>query len=231
MDIKFTNIRYPVSDEFKPQPATRFVPNWYKDSDGFINKVGAPDPGDGTEGVTIKKCMPVFDAITSGYIIPTPFDFYVTRKDGVPYYQWTSSDLEFIQFHPIQQVPNHPESNGYPIPKFLSPWSIETPPGYSCLFVTPFHQDLIYSIFSGVVDTDKYTDSVNFPFVLTDLDFEGVVPAGTPMAQVIPFKRDSWQTKWGTEEDKEKAAKTYHRVQSQFFNVYKNLWRSKKEYL
>ena len=231
MDITFTNIRWPVAEEFKPQPASKFVPEWYKNISSFVDLVGHPDAGDGKQGITIKKCMPVFDAITAGYIIPTPCDFFVTKKDGMPWYQWPSEKMDFIHFHPLHQAPNHPDSNGFPLPKFINPWGIKTPPGYSCLFVTPFHHGSIFSLLPGVVDTDKYTDCVNFPFVLRDLNFEGVVPAGTPMVQVIPFKRDNWKTRWGGTEDKEEAAKIFQRGASQFFNVYKTKWRSKKEYL
>ena len=48
----------------------------------------------------------------------------------------------------------------------------------------PFHS------FSGIVDTDKHPVPVNFPFVVKK-DFEGVIPAGTPIAQFIFLKRDT----------------------------------------
>jgi hypothetical protein len=45
---------------------------------------------------------------------------------------------------------------------------------------------------SGFVDTDQYDMSpINFPFFLKE-DFEGTIKNGTPIAQVIPIKRDSW---------------------------------------
>jgi hypothetical protein len=235
MEIKFTNIKFLIvedHEQHKPQPASKFVPDWYKNMDTVIDtgkSLSQKQPV--LDGLTIKKCMPVFDALTSGYIIPTPVDVYITQKDNMPWYTWSSKDFEFIQFHSEKQALTHPYYKGLPYPKFINPWGVETPPGYSCLFVTPFHHSLDFTIFPGVVDTDKYTDGVNFPFTLTNLDFEGVIPAGTPMAQVIPFKRDSWKTTWGDAKERDKALKVYNRVQTQFFNVYKTLWRSKKEYL
>jgi hypothetical protein len=32
--------------------------------------------------------MPVFDAITAGYIITSPADVYVSIKDGQQYFEW-----------------------------------------------------------------------------------------------------------------------------------------------
>jgi hypothetical protein len=45
-----------------------------------------------------------------------------------------------------------------------------------------------------VVDTDKHPIVINFPFVINK-DFSGIIPAGTPIIQAIPFKRDTWDSK------------------------------------
>jgi hypothetical protein len=34
---------------------------------------------------------------------------------------------------------------------------------------------------------------VNLPFLLKD-NFEGLIPKGTPIAQIIPIKRDNWNS-------------------------------------
>ena len=34
-----------------------------------------------------------------------------------------------------------------------------------------------------------------------DFDKEFVIPAGTPIVQVIPFKREKWQMRFGTEDE------------------------------
>ena len=51
--------------------------------------------------------------------------------------------------------------------KFINKWLIKTPPGYSCLFVKPLnHFETRFEIISGVVDTDTYINTINFPFLL-----------------------------------------------------------------
>lgn len=177
----------------------------------------------GTSG-TIKKCMPVFDVITAGYIIPLPADVYVSQKEGAPYYEW--SNLGLVQFHPVEQAPLHPKSSGLPYPKWINPWAIKTAPGYSALFVQPFHRDSVFTILPGLVDTDTYSAAVNFPFVLNDINFEGMIPAGTPLAQVIPIKRDVWKMEF-SEIDSNRIST---RLQSKMFDRYKSLFWHKKEY-
>lgn len=222
--ISFTpNVKLPK--EFHPYPADRNIPSWYKDTISYIGGEKKPD-GNGKTTATIKRCMPVFDSMTAGYIIPTPADVYVSQREGQPYYEWSGFSL--IEFHPNHQASKHPKSNGNPYPKWINPWSIKTAPGYSTLFVQPFHRDSVFTSLPGLVDTDEYSVPVNFPFVLNDPKFEGFIPAGTPMIQAIPVKRDSWVSVIGKEEDRlQEQAKSLSHF---FFDSYKKMFRQKKEY-
>ncbi|HZL31017.1 MAG TPA: hypothetical protein VFC54_08145, partial [Pseudolabrys sp.] len=78
--------------------------------------------------------------------------------------------------------------------KFNNFWTIETPPGYSLLFTHPLNRtDLPFTTITGLVDTDKYSESlIAFPARWHDTNFNGVLPKGTPVAQCIPVKREKW---------------------------------------
>lgn len=242
MDIIFTNT-IDALDEYAPKPADKFIPDWYKSLESYVGGVKKP-AGNGSSTGTIKRCMPVFDAITGGYIIPTYVDIFISQQqlinqetkeplnETTPWYEWPS--FKPLGFHPIEQAPNYPQKNSLPLeasyPKWVNPWAIKTPPGYSCLFVQPVHRESPFTILPGVVDTDKYTAPVNFPFVLNDWKFEGLIPAGTPMAQVIPFKRDSWKMSLGGKTEVEEQAKTFLKLRTKFFDSYKYQYRQPKEY-
>lgn len=225
MKIVFTNAI--GGDLEKPKPASRFIPEWYKNTESYIGGEKKPN-GNGATSATIKRCMPVFDAITSGYIIESPADVYVSIKNEQQWFEW--SDYGLIQFHPIEQAPQHPIRKPFSYPKWRNPWSIATPKGYSTLFVQPFHRESLFTILPGIVDTDQYTAPVNFPFVINDPAFEGLIPKGTPIAQVIPFKRDSWTMELGNKKDLEAQAKISKKLQSKFFDAYKSMFWTKKEY-
>jgi len=256
--IKFTNT-FGIEELFPPEPSSKNIPKWYKDLESYIGGDKVPDGNGGTTG-TIKKCMPVFDAINTGYIIKTPVDVYVSQKEAeyadkdhfektgeqialteekikeiglpktVPYYEW--ANFSILQFHPVEQAPNHPNRNGHrgSYPKWINPWGIQTPPGYSVAFVQPWHRESVFTIMPGIVDTDTYTAPVNFPFVLNDTSWSGLIPAGTPIAQVIPFKREEWVMELGGIEELQNSSKVTNKLRTRFFDSYKSQFRALKEY-
>jgi hypothetical protein len=241
MKITFTNTMG-VHEEYSPKPASSFVPDWYKNLESYTGGEKKPS-GIGTTTATIKRCMPVFDAITTGYIITTYTDIFISQKpifdennekteNTMPWYEWPS--FVPIGWHPLEQAPTHPNKNNLPeggsYPKFINPWSIQTPPGYSVLFTAPMHRESVFTILDGVVDTDKYTAPVNFPFVLNDWKFEGLIPAGTPVAQVIPFKRDSWESETHEIPHAAEGSKFKKLNQTWLSDVYRRFFRQGKEY-
>lgn len=184
------------------------MPDWYKDAPIFVKNKNNITPGkvienQGISGrqsdFTIKKCMPVFDTLSAGYILKIPDDIKIYQskiheadEESKTHFTWT--ELGAVAAHDIEQVEGYPHSKVHTLglPKFINPWVIKTPPGYSCLFITPMHRGLPFTIMPGIVDTDTFEHPINFPFEMNQKGFEGVLKAGTPMAQVIPFKRDEF---------------------------------------
>jgi hypothetical protein len=231
MEIVFTNRSNVDLSHLAPQPAINFLPEWYKETQPYIDKYKKPLISNGDIPATIKKCLPVFDAVSSGYIIFTPADIYVRKEEnGKNFYQWKLFK-ELIMFHPEKQANLHPSNiKDLDYPKFINPWSIKTEKGYSCLITQPMHHDLPFTIFPGIVDTDKYNLEINFVFTLKDPDFEGLIPAGTPMAQIIPIKRGSWKMKIGNKKDFDNFKKQESKIFSKFLNGYKNYFWERKQY-
>lgn len=216
-----------IPDEYAPIPASKGLPGWYKNTAEYIG--GERVIRNGSTPHTVKKCIPVFDALTAGYVIRTHVDVQVTQQNGLPYYEWPSMDA--IAFHPVDQASLHPGANGAPYPKWMNPWAIKTPPGYSCLFVPPMHNpNGMFTVLPGVVDTDTYTPPVNFPFVLDDVEWEGLIPAGTPMVQVIPFRRDKWNMEIGGDKERSEQARVTGKLRSLWWNSYKRQFWSRKQY-
>jgi hypothetical protein len=226
MNITFTNVSGFDGLE-QPQPASKFIPDWYKNMESYIGGEKKTS-GDGGTKATIKRCMPVFDAINAGYIIPLPADVYVSIKEGVQYFEWSSFNL--VSFHPVEQAPTHPAKNEHAYPKWISHWSVKTPKGYSTLFVQPMHRNSVFTILPGIVDTDEYFAPVNFPFVINDPKFEGLIPKGTPIGQLIPFKRDSWKMQLGGEKEIKEQINNHQTLRTKFFDSYKTMFRKNKEY-
>lgn len=234
--IKFINVGR-VHEEYFPIPAKHLIPDWYKEMDLHIKGTDPNGKGRymdefGTSTSTIKRCMPVFDAISAGYIIVTHEDVYIDQDDNQsPFYYWTDSNDPSIRFHSPDQAEKYPDVPNHGIPKWANNWAIVTPAGYSCMFLRPMHRDTPIKIFEGVVDTDTYNSIVQLPFLLKDPNFKGLIPAGTPVAQVIPFKRESYKCEISeSQEDLIKVQKSRKRLRSVFLNSYKRKFWTRKEY-
>lgn len=204
-------------DILKPIPTSKVVPDWYRKMPGVV---------DGIE--TIKKCVPVLDALTAGYIIPLPAD--VVWDEGRKRFI-TQGRFEINSDHYAEQIQGLPVPDEYdPQPhKWVNSWYVKTPPGYSTLFMHPLNRlDLPFYSFGGIVDTDKHPLIINFPFVFKK-GFKGIVPAGTPLVQAIPFKRDDWESEVKDTGQPYNYPKIYE-VDMPPFAWYKRKWWQRKRY-
>ena len=176
----------------EPERAIRFAPDWFKRLD---REMGMPD-AHGLPGLTVKACLPVTDALSLGFIIPLPFDVFLRiPEDRVQIEMGWAQDVPFApleQHHPAQiGAPEPPFEAAMPL-KFINPWRIKVPQSYSVLFLQPLNRpDLPFTCFSGLVDCDRFDTTVNLPFLWTGPVGEHVLPAGTPIAQVVPIRRDT----------------------------------------
>lgn len=216
----------------KPKPAKHYIPEWYKKAKPHNNVENKSIPSvDGTPVSTIKKCMPVFDMMTAGYIMETPYDIYVRRTEGEPpYFQWGNNDA--IVFQAMEQFQNHPYSRdmNYAV-RINIPWSIKTPKGWSIMVMQPqHHEPSPLECASGIVDTDDFSIPFNMFLKLRDPNFEGMIPAGTPFLQIIPFKREVWESELGGEKERIKYTFDAQKFSRVFFDRYKKFWWQKKEY-
>jgi hypothetical protein len=230
MNISFSSNREGFSDIFDPPtPAKDHVPEWYKQTTNFLRE-GLDE--NGVRAGTVKQCMPVIDAMTAGYMFTTQSDVYFGfNDDGSRNSTWSVIDFECVSSHSVAQlgegrIPDEYENLVY---KMVNPWIIRTPPGYSCLFMNPLWRfDSPFYAHSGIVDTDQYPQPINFPFWIRK-GFSGLVPNGTPMVQIIPFKRDDWDSSVSSLVS-EADRRNWARATRFSFNRYKRLWRQKKSW-
>lgn len=177
----------------EPYPARKLMPEWFKNLHQRIN----PDAPKGTKNnSTIKRCSPFLDALCAGWIILLAADVEITSTSGATGVTWKCDyHRPLIETHGQAQVTGNPNSPMPPL-KFINPWFIKMPPGYSMLFVPPLNRpDFRFQCFSGLVD-DGYMgqgalEAINFPFFFTQPNYTGILKAGTPLVQAIPIARDS----------------------------------------
>lgn len=216
-----------------PSPAIKHLPDWYKNIKPYIslnNKLEYSGKPGTMPNVTLKKCMPFLDAMSNGYMIVLDDDVFVSKNDREePIITWRTSDT-IVTSHSTEQFQgiNIPKECYDMVWKWQNQWETNVPDGYSILFTHPINRfDLPFFCFSGLVDCDKYNRSVEFPFLLKK-DFIGIVPAGTPIAQLHIIKREHWQHK--RNKFNQNARYIKNRIfEKTFVSSYKkNYWNIKK---
>jgi hypothetical protein len=201
------------------------VPKWYKDSPIVNNHIiELPAP------TTLKHCVPFLDAFLTGYILNTPVDFAVKLIDGLPFITWHDGNEKYIEARDSSAIPTLPTPHGCNPMSFA--WAtkvaLKTPKNYSLLFTHPFNRyDLPFVTLTGITDSDLGLQSGNLPFFIKQ-GFEGLIPAGTPFAQILPFPREIWKLK---KDNSLLALSNTRKAQSNSIKAfYKlNIWK-KKEY-
>lgn len=196
MNVTFRSL--PNWAEHLPQPmlARHGLPEWLRRMPASVESQLMGEPVD-----TLKQFPPFVDAMCAGFLMPLACDLEV--RDGEISWAWDLPPGEGVPV-PLAPIglylsdqlvgtPFHvPDQTAF---RFMNFWTIECALGVSLLCTHPVNRfDLPFRTLSGVVDCDSYKDGlVHFPAIWTDPEFDGVVPRGTPIAQCVPFHRESLQ--------------------------------------
>ncbi len=233
--IKFLQSYPHLVDVFpEPEPGTKNIPDWYRSQPG----ISGEDPNTlhmGSFRLTVKKCQAFFDAIAVGYILKVPVDIYIDTTDGkfdiqLPL-EMNRFRAELLAHHSTEQISHMPfDKQEYcdMVLRIHPTWMVSTPEGYSTLFMNPMHQPPTpLSAVEAIVDTDKFISDGHLSF-LVKKNFKGVIKQGTPLVQVIPFRRDQWESELVKDFDPEKTNLQRRIVRSTFQNGYRiKFWQKK----
>lgn len=195
----------------EPVPAYKMMPDWFKK---IPTSISARDQM-GAKAMTAKKCIPMLDVMSMGFIIPLFADVNIrTNKDGSLIEAGHNPLDAVINFHDMQQLGGK-TSPSFPGPaiKFINKWVIKTAPGYSTMFIPPLNViEPRFTCFSGLVDTDKYPKEVNFPGIWHIKDHDDILPAGTPLVTCIPIKRSDMPRSANVRKMTEKEARDIEKI-------------------
>jgi len=170
-------------------PAIELIPDWYKKIPVYLE--------DNEKSLTVKRCMPFFDSLSLGYHMILAQDVYFVvneneilfKSELVP----NSSDMAIFK-RDKNLTGDMVSPRGYAKIDFtwLTQVSLGLPEGYSALFTHPLNRfDLPFITLSGVVDGEIELSNGNIPFYIEE-NFEGIIKKGTPIIQIIPFKRENF---------------------------------------
>jgi len=237
MSIIFNNTYPKIIDVFpEPEPTINFVPEWYRNQPGYYNN--DRNTYNGTQLLTVKKCSAFFDSMSLGYMLLCPIDISIDTTVEPPIFdipsQYKMLYIPMIGHHSAEQISHYPinkETETNFLLRINMVWVISTEKGTSCLFIDPQHKDKSpLKAISAVIDTDEFYSDGLFSFTV-EKGFKGIIKKGTPLVQVIPFKRDSWKHQINNNFDPVKDLRHQkYKIRSVFNGGYKKYFWKKKEY-
>lgn len=145
------------------------------------------------------NCPGMTDLMHAGYIIPAFTDLHLKcNSAGTVLKTLNRPSVEMgIQLEPMSQKlvagVHTPTDIAFQPFKIQLPWAIFARKGYSAYvlpatFHSPFLDDIY--VYPGIVDYDGFT-TINFIFSMKRA-CEVEIPAGTPLLQVLPYKRETY---------------------------------------
>jgi hypothetical protein len=208
-----------LAADLKSQPSWLKNQRTYEDSrDKFLN------------------CPGMSDYMKTGYIIPAWENIKIkanTADTVVLMEQIVGSKIEIspMNYKLVDGLAPIESSVKLKVTKITTPWAIFTKSGYSAyvlpaIYYSPFLKDLY--VYPGIVDYDKFTDC-NFVFTaIRACEIE--IPMGTPLLQIIPFKREDIGAVCmkATEVDRDK--KNFQFPAQKIKAAYRKFCHSKKTY-
>jgi len=168
--------------ENPPRSNSKGWPKWWKDM---------PKETSGT----ILSCKGIQDYLSLGITVPLWCDLEVFPM-GRDVSAKTSDSVFDVQRFSYEQAMGSPivEDREVPyggFPKVVSPFLYKTAPGYSMLALPMLYEpDPRYQVLPAVVHTDFYHTLNLVLRVMSGESF--IIKAGTPVLQLIPFKRKDW---------------------------------------
>jgi len=225
------------------KPASAYPPQWFKTMNDYIEIPAFKEEGKSNYfgkpkeiarkyiGGTVKRCPAIIDQITEGFIIPMWADFLVQRD--MDNFEWDNKGIKKygIEFHSPEQIAGWKmkKTDYSHAVKFVNPWRIYTPPGYSVMFLAPTYQfERRFTVLPGIVETDNY-HSIHFPTVWHTTK-DAIIERGTPFIQVIPFKRNKWDLNVSqmTNDDMREEGIEKNILNTKFKNSYRDLISRRK---
>jgi hypothetical protein len=222
-----------------PEPAIKNKKSSWKTIDKYYQKV--EDPLFLKDNMTIRHCPAISDSVNFGYIVYLPFDIFIDTTNDEKIF-WKNPGVDFSLFGEENNINLISYNNSFATQEFVSPlyhkislkintlWGIKTDPGYSVWITSPVAENnLPFKVIDAVVDTDKFFSC--YPYsILIKKNFKGVIKEGTPLLQVIPFKRENF-TSMIIEKDLNKIHQQNKKIKSVFINGYKKFFWSRKRFL
>jgi hypothetical protein len=209
----------------KIEPIKNIIPDFYKNSEPIPNYKKIKEL---PLRPNFKYCNTFLDSFTTGYYIPLVADIAVKQTDNGPIISWSDPQLQIVSERNRADNPTLPTPIGCSSNHFV--WQtqhvFEIPKGYSALLTHPLNRhDLPFVTLSGIVD-DFVLHKGAIPVYFSST-FEGLIPKGTPILQIILFKTENWKSEIDVDIIKISTQNEFNSSSNSIGWYKKNIWKKK----
>jgi hypothetical protein len=210
-------------EKSKPQPASKFIPDWYKDmpidipertvlNNFHISKI-VPN------FKTAKTCPNFAKVFHEGYVLVAPCDILIGFDNNNQRFMQSSNSDFFLDYHDNDQFVHYAPNTGVRgVFKITTRWNAITPKGYSMRYIPMFwHFNRDWTACYGSIDQDR-SHQLNIQILYTSEKDELLIKQGEPLCYLIPYKREkfSWTIEYMTDAWKRKLEAARFRVRNSF---------------
>ena len=192
-------IYYSLDSSMHLQPASKYMPQWFKDMPYDYNDDVDNFPINNKElipnGRTLKRCPSFIDVFKQGYVFVAPCDYWLSYKEETNEFWWQVSNEKFaLETHDPNQFQGLvPESGVKAVYKVVNTLQMIAPKGYSVWqmpMMYHYKQSQDWYVPYGVIDVDTHHEVNPQIFYASDKK-EILIKKGTPLCYIVPFKREA----------------------------------------
>lgn len=185
---------------------------------------------------TVRRCMPFFDALTLGMVLPLPFDATVKASADGHELRWQTSlgvtgevnggYAQEIHSHDVRQ---HDKFVDRPVLKVLMPYYVESSPDLLVFYGPLINRTTPLVPFSGVVNhgPDGYRSPVNIVCRWEGGDSTFTFKRGEPLAQLYAVPKAVAYSSGIISDAEARKRQKHMRLATSTTGAYKKLWRFK----
>jgi hypothetical protein len=228
--VKFYAANSPAADIQPPIPSSTHLPPYLRSIPAPTRS--QPTFNDNGYETNVRACAPFLDAATAGWTQYSWSDIHIEVNGAAIRYHFSDSQMPILSHRQMRAEMAQAYTGYLPVEfMWLSQWQPQTPAGYSLLITHPLNRpDLPFLTTSGIIDADVFTVEGNgqVPFYLR-AGFSGLIPAGTPLYQLIPIRRTEWDREL-LAHDAKRRPRTMRRLRRYFTGGYRREFWQRKQY-
>ena len=151
------------------------------------------------------RCPGIIQLKNKGFIVRNHQDIHLKFSGDDDQYEWMTPLNQTAMSDGVceDQITHHFKSNLYEFfdnwpkdtmksnLKINLPWQVRVPKGYELLMIDPFYKDdFRFTVCPGIFDHNLGIARINVPTWFHMTSGETLIKAGTPIAQLIPIKKE-----------------------------------------